>query len=64
MTLALVVALVCAFWWLVALAILLGSTVLAGLAPLLRRKPNLRAVNQPLSVIVPVKDMKIGKAHV
>lgn len=57
MTLALVVALVCAFWWFVALAILLGSTVLAGLAPLLRRKPNPRPVNQPLSVIVPVKDM-------
>ena len=57
MTLALVVALVCALWWFAALAILLGSAALAGLEPLLRRKPSLRVVNQPLSVIVPVKDM-------
>lgn len=57
MTLALVVAIVCALWWFAALAILLGSAALAALEPLLRRTPNLRAVNQPLSVIVPVKDM-------
>lgn len=57
MTLALVVAIVCALWWFAALAILLGSAALAALQPLLRRKPNPRVVNQPLSVIVPVKDM-------
>lgn len=56
MTLTLVVALVCALWWFAALAILLGSTILAGLASLLR-KPNLRPVKPALSVIVPVKDM-------
>lgn len=57
MTLAFVVAIVCALWWFAALAILLGSAALAALEPLLRRRRNLRVVNQPLSVIVPVKDM-------
>jgi ceramide glucosyltransferase len=46
---------ICAAWWALALAILLGSAAMAAVEPWLRRSPS-RVDMPPLSVIVPVKE--------
>jgi ceramide glucosyltransferase len=60
MDLADVAPFVCAGWWAITLAILLGSAAAALVEPWFRHGPN-RSIDRPsLSVIVPVKDSSPG----